>query len=173
MSPVRSAGALVAYLGVLVMFAQSLGSSHGTLLGDLLMLGSAALLGTRQVYTALTAQSVALPKLLLTQAVVGVAFFLVVGLLLERDAWMFSQRLVFSILYQGGVIAGFGFIGNMWLLKHYLPSGVTAISLTTPVWGVLLANVVLGEALSVTLFTGLALVISGSILSQWSEARRM
>jgi drug/metabolite transporter (DMT)-like permease len=86
---------------------------------------------------------------------------------------MFSQRLVFSILYQGGVIAGFGFIGNMWLLKHYLPSGVTAISLTTPVWGVLLANVVLGEALSVTLFTGLALVISGSILSQWSEARRM
>jgi drug/metabolite transporter (DMT)-like permease len=155
------------------MFAQSLGSSHGTLLGDLLMLGSAALLGTRQVYTALTAQSVALPKLLLTQAVVGVAFFLVVGLLLERDAWMFSQRLVFSILYQGGVIAGFGFIGNMWLLKHYLPSGVTAISLTTPVWGVLLANVVLGEALSVTLFTGLALVISGSILSQWSEARRM
>ena len=173
MSPVRSAGALVAYLGVLVVFAQSLGSSQGTLLGDLLMLGSAALLGTRQVYTALTSQSVALPKLLLTQTVVGVAFFLVAGLLLERDAWVVSQRLVFSILYQGGVIAGFGFIGNMWLLKHYLPSGVTAISLTTPIWGVLLANVVLGEALSATLFAGLVLVIAGSTLSQWSAARRM
>jgi len=158
---------------VVVVFAQSLGSSEGTLLGDMLMLGSAVLLAARQVYTALTSQSVALPKLLLTQSVVGIAFFLVAGLALERDAWVVSERLVVSILYQGGVIAGFGFIGNMWLLKHYLPSGVTAISLTTPIWGVLLANVVLGEALSATLFAGLALVLAGSALSQWSAARRV
>jgi drug/metabolite transporter (DMT)-like permease len=173
MSPVRTIGTLVAYGGVVVVFSQSLGSSEGTLLGDMLMLGSAVLLAARQVYTSLTAQSVALPKLLLTQTVVGVAFFLIAGLVLERDTWVVSQRLVMSILYQGGVIAGFGFIGNMWLLKHYLPSGVTAISLTTPVWGVLLANVVLGEALSTTLFAGLALVLVGSALSQWSAARRM
>jgi drug/metabolite transporter (DMT)-like permease len=142
-------------------------------LGDLLMLGSAVLLAARQVYTSLTSQSVELPKLLLTQTVVGIAFFLVAGLLLERDAWVVSQRLVISILYQGGLIAGFGFIGNMWLLKHYLPSGVTAVSLTTPVWGVILANLVLGEALNATLFGGLTLVLAGSILSQWSAARRL
>ena len=172
MSPLRTVGTLIAYLGVVVVFAQSLGSSNGTLLGDLLMLGSAVLLAARQVYTSLTSQSVGLPKLLLTQTVVGITFFLIAGLLLERDSWVISQRLVLSILYQGGVIAGFGFIGNMWLLKHYLPSGVTAISLTTPVWGVILANVVLGEALSATLFGGLALVLAGSALSQWSAARR-
>jgi len=173
MSPVRTMGTVIAYLGVVVVFAQSLGTSEGTLLGDVLMLGSAALLGTRQVYTSLASQSVGLPKLLLTQTVVGISFFLVAGLLFESEPWVVSERLALSILYQGGVIAGFGFIGNMWLIKHYLPSGVTAISLTTPVWGVVLANVVLGEALSTTLFAGLALVIAGSALSQWAAARRV
>jgi drug/metabolite transporter (DMT)-like permease len=173
MSPVRTAGTLLAYSGVVVVFAQSLGSSDGTLLGDVLMLGSAVLLGARQVYTSLVSQAVALPKLLLAQTVVGVAFFLVAGLVLERDAWVISDRLVMSVLYQGGVIAGFGFIGNMWLIKHYLPSGVTALSLSTPVWGVILASVVLGEALSTTLFAGLALVIAGSAVSQWAAARRV
>ena len=173
MSPLRTIGTLIAYGGVFVVFAQNLGGSGGTLLGDLLMFGSAALLGARQVYTALASQLVALPKLLLAQTAVGIAFFVAAGLLFETDPWVLSDRLVLSILYQGGVIAGFGFIGQMWLLKHYLPSGVTAISLTTPVWGVLLASVVLGEALSTTLFAGLALVLAGSALSQWSAARRL
>jgi drug/metabolite transporter (DMT)-like permease len=82
-----------------------------------------------------------------------------------------TQRLAFSVGYQGLVIAGFGFIGNMWLLKHYLPSGVTAISLTTPIWGVLLSNLVLDEPLGSTLFAGLALVVLGSAAAQVAARR--
>ena len=173
MSPLRTVGTLIAYGGVLVVFAQNLGGSEGTLLGDVLMLGSAVLLGGRQVYTAIASQAVSLPKLLLTQTVVGIAFFLVAGLLLESEPWVMTERLAVSILYQGGVIAGFGFIGNMWLIKHYLPSGVTALSLSTPVWGVILAGLILGESLSALLFVGLALVIAGSALSQWSASRHL
>jgi drug/metabolite transporter (DMT)-like permease len=172
LSTPRMLGTLIAYAGVVAIFAQSLTASGGTVLGDVLMLGSAALLGGRQVYTALTAQDVALPKLLLTQTVFGIGIFLAAGLLLESDPWVVTDRLVLSILYQGVVIAGFGFIGNMWLIKHYLPSAVTAISLTTPVWGVVLSHLVLGEALAPTLFLGLALVIAGSALAQWSATRR-
>ncbi|MBM3141048.1 MAG: DMT family transporter [Chloroflexi bacterium] len=170
LSPLRTLGTLVAYGGVVALFAQSL-AGGGQLTGDLLMLGSAALLGARQVYLALASQGVSIPKLLLTQTVVGIGAFLAAGLVLESDPWLVTDRLVLSVLYQGVVIAGFGFIGNTWLLKHYLPSGVTALSLTTPVWGVILSHLVLGEAFSPTLFLGLALVVAGSALAQWSQRR--
>ena len=166
----RAAGTVIAYGGVVVLFAQSL-TGGGTLTGDALMLCSASMLGARQVYTSLAAQGVGLPKLLLTQTVCGIAAFAIAGLLIERDTWLVTDRLVLSILYQGVVIAGFGFIGNMWLIKHFLPSAVTALSLTTPVWGVILSHFVLGEALAPTLFVGLALVIAGSALAHWSRAR--
>lgn len=174
LSPGRTAGTLIAYSGIVAVFAQSLGEGlggGGQLTGDLLMLGSAALLGARLVYTALASQGVGLPKLLLTQTVAGIGGFFVASLLFEPAPWVMTERLALSVGYQGFVIAGFGFIGNMWLLKHYLPSGVTAISLTTPVWGVLLSHVVLGEPLGATLFLGLALVVAGSAIAQWSAWR--
>lgn len=171
LSPGRVLGTVIAYGGVVAIFAQSLGSADGTLTGDLLMVGSAALLGTRLVYTSLASQSVAMPKLLMTQAVVGTVVFMVLGAF-ESDSWVVTERLAVSIFYQGFVIAGFGFIGNMWLLKNYLPSGVTALSLTTPIWGVVISSVVLGEALSSTLFLGLGLVVVGMSLAQWSTHRQ-
>ena len=167
----RTVGTLIAYGGVVAIFAQSLGSADGTLLGDLLMVGSAALLGTRLVYTSLASQSVAMPKLLMTQVVVGTVVFMTLGAF-ESDPWVITERLIVSIFYQGVVIAGFGFIGNMWLLKHYLPSGVTALSLTTPIWGVLISHFVLGEALSPALFVGLGLVVLGMAIAQWSTQRQ-
>jgi drug/metabolite transporter (DMT)-like permease len=167
----RTIGTLVAYGGVIAIFAQSLGSADGTLTGDLLMVGSAALLGTRLAYTSIAAQSVPMPKLLMTQVVVGTVVFMILGAF-ESEPWVITERLVASIFYQGFVIAGFGFIGNMWLLKHYLPSGVTALSLTTPVWGVIISNLVLGEALSGALFLGLGLVVLGMGIAQWSTQRQ-
>jgi drug/metabolite transporter (DMT)-like permease len=165
LTPVRSLGTLVAYAGIVVVFAQSL-TEGGSLTGDVLMLCSAALLGARQVYVALMTQGVSIAKVLLTQTVVGITVFVLAGLMLESAPWVMTERLALSLFYQGIVIAGFGFIGNTWLLKHYLPSGVTAIALTTPIWGVVLSNLVLDEPLSSTLFAGLALVVLGSAVAQ-------
>jgi drug/metabolite transporter (DMT)-like permease len=170
LSPIRSLGTLVAYGGIVVVFAQSL-TEGGQLTGDVLMLCSAALLGSRQVYVALMTQGISIAKVLMTQTVVGVAAFLLAGLLIETEPWLMTERLALSLFYQGIVIAGFGFIGNTWLLKHYLPSGVTAISLTTPIWGVLLSALVLDEPLSSTLFAGLALVVLGSAAAQVAARR--
>lgn len=168
----RVIGTLVAYSGVLAVFAQSLGASDGTLLGDALMVGSAALLGSRLVYTSLVTQRVDMPKLLMTQVVVGVFGFLGASLLIEDDAWAVTDRLLVSVAYQGFVIAGFGFIANMWMLKHYLPSGITALSLTTPVWGVIIAHFVLGDELQPSLFLGVALVVAGMSFAHVATVRQ-
>jgi len=76
------------------------------------------------------------------------------------------------VFYQGVIIAGFGFIANMWMLKHYMPSGITALSLTTPIWGVIIAHFVLGDALEPTLFLGVGLVVVGMSYAHVSTVRQ-
>lgn len=168
----RIIGTLIAYSGVFAVFAQSFGSSDATLLGDALMVCSAALLGSRLVYTSLVTQNVEMPKLLMTQVVVGIVVFLGLSVFIEGDPWVMTDRLLVSIFYQGVIIAGFGFIANMWMLKHYMPSGITALSLTTPIWGVIIAHFVLGDALEPTLFLGVGLVVVGMSYAHVSTVRQ-
>ncbi|MBA01019.1 MAG: hypothetical protein CL752_01175 [Chloroflexi bacterium] len=171
LSVLRILGTCVAYIGIVVVFMQDFSGSESTLFGDFLYLGSAILLGLGQVYRSNTLQHVDLAKVLMTQQVIGILAFFSLGLIFESNPWVITERLIYSVIYQGGVIAGFGFIGNLWLLQKYRPSGVAAISMTTPIWGVILANLVLNEPLQAMLFLGLALVIAGLSLSHWSTNR--
>ncbi len=82
-----------------------------------------------------------------------------------------TGRLRVSVLYQGALIAGFGFIGNLWLIQRYLPSQVSLLSLTQPIFAVILARIVLGEALSSTLWLSVALVVVGASLVQRNGIR--
>jgi drug/metabolite transporter (DMT)-like permease len=68
------------------------------------------------------------------------------------------------------VIAGFGFIGNLWLLKNYLPSQIAVLSLIGPVASILLAWALLGETPSPLIWAGTVLVTSGAFLIQRPEA---
>lgn len=172
LTPARVLGTLVAYAGVVLVVARDFGNPEATLLGDALMVGSAALLGSRLVYTSVASQHVEMPKLLMTQVVVGVVVFLGLGATIEDDPWRLTGPLALSIFYQGFVIAGFGFIANMWMLKHYMPSGVTALSLTTPVWGVVIAHFVLGDALGPSLFAGVGLVVAGMSYAHLATVRQ-
>ena len=172
LTPSRVAGTLVAYAGVVLVVARDLGNPEATVLGDALMVCSAALLGSRLVYTSVASQHVEMPKLLMTQVVVGVVVFLGLGATIESEPWRLTGQLALSVFYQGFVIAGFGFIANMWMLKHYMPSGVTALSLTTPVWGVIIAHFVLGDALGPSLFAGVGLVVAGMSYAHLATVRQ-
>ncbi len=168
-APLRVAGTVLAYMGVVVVLSGGLdgGNVEGvTVGGDLLTLVSAMLLGARQVYLSQTSQGIAIHKLLLAQTVVGVASFLIAGALLEDEASRMTSRLAVALFYQGAVIAGFGFLGNAWLLQRFLPSRVAAVQLTTPVWGVILGALILDETIGLELVLGGVLVILGSVLSQ-------
>ena len=139
MSRSRTLGTLVAYSGVIAVFYKGFAdSSSDFLVGDLLLLGSAVLLGGRQVYLSQLGQGIAQHKLLISQAVFGVTAFVIASLIFESDeAFVVTTRLVIALLYTGVLIAGLGFIGQTWLLKRYLPSRVTVISLSQPIFGVL------------------------------------
>ena len=77
-----------------------------------------------------------------------------------------TTQLVIALFYTGVLIAGLGFIGQTWLLSRYLPSRVTVISLSQPIFGVLFSWWILGESVGGELYVGAILVIVGSALAQ-------
>ena len=165
MSRSRTLGTLVAYSGVIAVFYKGFAdSSSDFLVGDLLLLGSAVLLGGRQVYLSQLGQGIAQHKLLISQGVFGVTAFVIASLIFESDeAFVVTTRLVVALLYTGVLIAGLGFIGQTWLLKRYLPSRVTV---SQPIFGVLFSWWILGESVGGELYIGAALVVVGSALAQ-------
>ena len=172
MSKQRMVGALIAYSGVVVVFVRNLlgdaqyENAPNPLLGDLLLLCSALLLGLRQVQISQLGQSITQVKILMAQSIFGTLSFLAASLLIESDPMRLTWVLAASLFYQGVVIAGFGFIGQHWLLVNYLPSRVSIISLSQPLTTAFLSWLVLGETIGPELIAGAVLVISGSYLAQ-------
>ena len=159
-------GVLVAYGGIVLLFADSLGVHTTALLGDVFSAISGFLLGARLVYNARMVQNLHPAKLLLAQAVCGTVSLMTASLLFEDVAVEWTARLAMSVLYQGAVVAGFCFIGSLWLLKRYFPSQVSVISLAQPLFSIVAAWIILGEPLSSTLWLSAALVVLGAWLVQ-------
>jgi len=166
----KLSAALVSYSGIVVIFVQGLAISTDLLWGDLLVLASALVLAEEQVYSARVAGRIHIARLVLARFALGTAVFATLSALLEQAAWSWTARLGASLLYQGIVIAGFGFIANQWLLKHYLPSQIAVISLIGPVASILLAWALLGETPSSLIWAGAALVTAGAFLIQRQTA---
>jgi drug/metabolite transporter (DMT)-like permease len=156
--------ALISYSGIVVIFVQGFTISADLLVGDLLMLASALVLAEDQVYSALAAGHVDIARLLLARFALGLAVFVPASAFLEHDVWSWTPRLGASLFYQGVVIAGFGFIGNQWLLKHYLPSQIAVLALVGPVLSILLAWALLGETPTPLIWLGAGLVTVGASL---------
>lgn len=167
-SPTRFVGILVVYLGIAIIYAEGLEykqSSH-MLTGDILTIVSAFLLGARQVYSAKLVTTIHPEKILLFQGLFGCVVFSISSGLFEDAQWMWTWGLMTSLAYQGLVIAGFGFLASLYLFKHFYPSRITAVSMTQPVIGILLAWIILGETPSGLLWSGGILVTFGALLAQ-------
>jgi len=135
----KLAGVLVAYSGIVLLFAGQVVHGSPTLLGDVVVTVAGFLLAERTVYLARAVQRLNPVKLLLAQAVVGTALFAVVSFLVEPPPTRWTARLGVSIAYQGVLISGFNFVVNLARLRDYRPSALSAFFLTQPIFGVVAA----------------------------------
>jgi drug/metabolite transporter (DMT)-like permease len=154
-------GVLVAYSGIVLLFARQVSHGAPTLLGDVLVTIAGVLLAERTVYLARAVQRFDPVKLLLAQAVVGTALFVVVSSLVEPPTTRWTPRLAVSIAYQGVLISGFNFVVNLALLREYRPSALSAFFLTQPIFGVVAAALVAGDPLTPELLVACAAVAVG------------
>ena len=168
----------LSYAGVLaVLFGDRDMTAEGvSLLGDVMSLVSAFLLGLRIVLISNFAQHVSEAKLMIGQLIIGTGLFLAASYALESPVYPMETRFWVALAYQGFVIAGFGFLGNAWLVKRYLPSTVTFFYFIQPVAGVFLAWWILGEPAGMGLMAGMALVTLGALVyggESYLKARRL
>jgi drug/metabolite transporter (DMT)-like permease len=165
LTPRRLAGALVAYGGIVLLFAGDRASAGASLLGDALVFASAVLLAERQIYLARAVQRLEPVMLLLAQAAVGTTIFVGLSSVLEPEPTRWTLRLAASLVYQGALVAGFCFVINLWLLRRYRPSALAALFLTQPIFGVAVAALVAGDPLTGQLLVAGLAVVAGIALS--------
>jgi drug/metabolite transporter (DMT)-like permease len=162
----RLAGVLVAYGGVVLLFVTDASGATASLLGDAIVFVSAFLLAERTVYLARAVQQLDPVKLLLAQAVIGIALLAALSAVVEAEPTRWTGRLAAALAYQGVVIAGFCFVVNVWLLQHYRPSALAAFFLTQPIFGVVVAALFAGDPLTPPLLVACVAVAAGIRLTR-------
>ena len=162
---------LLSYAGVLVVVLGDTGVGHEgvTILGDVLSLIAAGLLGLRMILLSNFAQNVSEGKLMLGQLVIGTVLLFAGSYVFENPVYTTDTGFWIALGYQGIVIAGFGFLGNAWLMKRYLPSSIAFFYFAQPIAGVILAWLILGEDPGRGLILGVALLCAGAAAYSWES----
>ncbi len=168
-------GLLIAFFGVgLVLTGGRIPQelSHGDI-GDILVLASTVLLGWRMIWTARLVSSIEATRVVLWQMLLSLGVFGTGAVLWEDIAWEAVGWIPVSALaYQGIVIAGLGFMVNAWLIKHYSPTVMVSFGFISPLSGVALSAVLLGDVLTWDLAAGTAIVGAGMVILARQGGRR-
>ncbi len=160
LSRLKVIGMVLSFVGVATIFGESLAVGRlEHLPGDILVFISGLLLGARQVYTKRLAQNIDPARILLWQATLSLPIFIVASLLLEdQTSYQLTAEVIGAILYQGIIIAGFCFMVITVLLRKHRASRLGVFGFVTPVFGVVLSNILLGEGISTGLLVSMFLV---------------
>jgi drug/metabolite transporter (DMT)-like permease len=172
LSTLKASGVVLAFVGVALTFADNLQLSNlHNLFGDGIVLTSGCLLGLRLVVTKRIVQSIHPYRLLVWLMIFSLPCFFGLSLLLERDAsYRLSVSSTVAILYQGFIVAGFCFVTWTSILKKYIPSKLVVLFFTTPLFGVLLSYLLMGDEVNLKLMGGAGLVACGIYLVNKSRA---
>jgi drug/metabolite transporter (DMT)-like permease len=156
----RWLGTAVAFIGVALVLAE-----RGTGGGSLLVLIS-ALGWTGNVILNKRMPSEVNPVAVIFWGAVGaVPVFAILALLFESNAaWNPGVAAIASVLYLGMVAAGLGFVLVVWLINTYSASRVNVFVFLSPVFGVLIGWLLLGEPIGAMQAAGAAAVAAGILI---------
>lgn len=160
----RWIGTAVAFGGVALVLAER-GARGGTLLGDFLCLLSALGWTGNVILNKRMPNAIHPAAVIFWSAAASIPVFLAVTLTLESGAaWNFTPGAVAGVLYLGMVAATLGFVLMVWLTVTYSASRVNVFVFLSPVFGVLIGWVTLGEPISLQQALGAAAVAAGILL---------
>ncbi len=156
-------GMALAFLGVVLIFSERLGG--GGLRGDLFVLASAIIWALQTIYLK---RYVSRENPFVVSAWQGLASFAPVLALSFILGTPFSLELslpvVLGLLYTGPVSLGFGVVLWVKMLQEYPASHFSSILFLTPVFGVLIGHLALGDPLGGAMISGVILVCGGIYL---------
>jgi drug/metabolite transporter (DMT)-like permease len=162
----KLAGLLIAFGGVLLLLLQadSLRAAgvegpldQPTLVGDAILLFSAAVLAVKVIYVRHAVKSVEPGKLIFWHDLIGVVLFFICSASFEQvELDGFTTPAVIALVYQGVLVAGICFALQAVLLRHHSASQIAIFSFATPLFGVGTGILLRGD--QVTSMLGIAAV---------------
>jgi len=168
LTPRRALGLALAMGGVvwvLLAGGDASGARSGDLKGDLLALLAAFCWAGLTLTLRLTHFSALRPEgQLLWQLGVSTVLLMIVAPFFGPFLRDLTAVHWAGLAFQSVAIASFGFVFWFWLIQQYPTSGVASFSFLTPVFGVVLGWLVLGEEITPALIGALGLVTFGLVL---------
>ncbi len=163
LTPARAGGILLSLAGLLVVFGERLGGGNwGTLLGDALVTVAAVGWAVQSVYMKhLLSQADPFVLTLYQMVIAFPCFFLANWLFEPRLIFYVDVRIAIAFLYHGSLIAGLTFVAWTALLRRHQVGQLSAFIFLTPISGVLLSRILLGDPITPGLVVGLVLVAAG------------
>ena len=149
------------------------GGTDASWWGDLLALGAGAAWGATTVTIRCSSLAAAPATETLLYQLLG-AFGLLLPVALLTGRWQVDATAAFwaHLAFQSLVVSFASFLTWCWLLRCYLASRLGVFSFLTPLFGVLLGALLLGESLEAAFVTGSLGVLAGIALVSWRPATR-
>lgn len=158
-------GILLAFAGVVFMFAEKKGITTDFRVGELIILSATIIWSCSVIYLKRIINAFSPFQVILYPMVFSVPVFLLEALL--WDAPMISKldfKIIGAVLYQSLVTAAFGFVAWNTLLQKYGAVALHSFIFIMPIAGVALGGLVLGEPITSKLLIALALIVAGILV---------
>lgn len=164
----RVFGLLLGFLGVLTILSPWHGLGHSSILGQLACLGATVCYGMAFTYLRKTVAPRGLPALSVacTQICLGTAVMLVLSPFLARGPVHLSGPVVLSVLALGMLGTGLAYVWNTNVVTAWGATRASTVTYLTPLVGVLLGFLLMGERLTWSEPLGAVLVVLGIMASQ-------
>ena len=164
LSLTQIAGMLLAFVGIIVVFGDSLtAQSSEAWKGDLIIFIAAILWGaTTVVVRASKLIAIEPSRTLYYQLIVSAIVLPPASYLLgESGVTNLSPLILVCLIYQSVIVAFASYLIWFWLITHYPVSKLSSYHFFTPVFGVGFGVMLLSEPLTLALLAGLILVATG------------
>ncbi|HPE25462.1 DMT family transporter [Albidovulum sp.] len=163
--PVRVLGLGLAFFGVILALTDRTAGGEASLAGDLCAVVAAICWAAIALLARVSRLSRLAPDMQLWwQVLVSIPLLLGASVFFGPFIRDLQPIHLAGLAYQGVVVVAAGFALWLWLLSIYPVSGVASFAFLTPVFGVALGWLLLGEPVGPRLFAALVLVAAGIVL---------
>ncbi len=158
-------GLVLGFVGVTMLFFDSLVMTDNALLGDMLILLAVFVWACNAVYLKTIIGGFHPLQVTLYPMAMAVPVFLLCGYFFDGEmVRSFEVPVVKALLYQALVTASFGFVAWNTLMSKYGTTALHSFVFVMPVSGVFLGVLMLGEPVTTHLITSIILVTAGLVV---------
>ncbi len=157
----KNVGLVLAGAGMALTIYDEAGGPS-TPLGDVLVLFSSISLAIQIMINKVLVRRISPVAVIFWQQVVVFPIFTLLWAVTEWNLPVtINPAIVAAVLYQGAIVAGFCFLVWIRLLQRHSATQISAFFFTTPLFGVLLSWLILGDQVTTYLTGGLVLLAAG------------